>query len=584
MCILFRYDTVEKTHDPDREKRILERLQKNIDKKKHKQEKAKPAATVVADEEAAAEAFPDEDEETKHDNDAVHEEEPTKTSAVALSTTTKTNEADSSSNFQVLGTDRFRNKQRIDMVLPPWLASPTIISNELPRNASTDPSSSASSAVAEDSIDGLPYLSDGIKAALHSFGIHALFPVQRAVIPWIIDAHRMPDPFRPRDICVSAPTGSGKTFAYAVPIVQCLQPRLERRIRALIVLPVNELAVQVLKQFRKLCEGTTLTCGLLSKAVPFEAEQAQLVEQFEGEWYSRVDIVVATTGRLVEHLSSTPGFCLKSLQFLVMDEADRIMEQIQNNWLYHLDAHVKEQSDAFLHGRAVPLCFAELCQTVDRQPHKLLFSATLSQDPEKLKNLQLFQPKLFTAIVKPFESGGGDAKGSEQRGDFVGKFTTPAGLTEKYCMTQAGVKPLTLYALIKAHAWKRWLCFTNSGLTAHRLVFVLQQLFGADARIEELSSSLLTPEKRNAVLVQFQTGQINGLVCSDALARGIDVEGIDVVISYEMPRHIKTYVHRVGRTARAGREGMAVTLLEEHEEADFKVWECRKVVPFPLRY
>lgn len=489
--------------------------------------------------------------------------------STVTSVTNDKNVSDVNSNFQVLGTDRFRNKQRIDMVLPPWLASPTIIANDLSNTSGH-------------SVDSLSYLSDNIKSSLQSCGIHELFPVQRAVIPWIINAHSQPDPFRPRDICVSAPTGSGKTFGYAVPIVQVLQSRLERRIRALIVLPVNELAVQVLKQFRKLCAGTTLTCGLLSKTVPFEAEQAQLVEQYEGEWYSRVDIVVATTGRLVEHLSSTPGFCLKSLQFLVMDEADRIMEQIQNNWLYHLDAHVKQQSDAFLHGSAVPLCLAELSKTVDRQPHKLLFSATLSQDPEKLKNLQLFQPKLFTAIVKSFQqpsAADGDDKEEQRRGDFVGKFTTPAGLTEKYCMTQAEVKPLTLYALIKANAWRRWLCFTNSGLTAHRLVYVLQQLFGTTARIEELSSSLLTPEKRNAVLVQYQLGQINGLVCSDALARGIDVEDVDVVISYEMPRHIKTYVHRVGRTARAGRDGLAVTLLLNHEVADFKVCEGgRKLV------
>lgn len=480
-------------------------------------------------------------------------------------TTAEAHKLAADANFQVLGTDRFHNRQHVDAVLPPWLANPTIIANDLAAGATREP------------VDTLDYLSPNLKSALHAVGIDALFPVQASVIPWIIAVHAKPEPFRPRDLCVSAPTGSGKTLAYAVPIVQVLQHRLQRRIRALVVLPVNELAVQVLKQFRKLCEGTTLTCALLSKTGAFEAEQAQLVEQFEGEWHSRVDIVVATTGRLVEHLHSTPGFCLKSLQFLVMDEADRIMEQIQNNWLYHLDAH----ADGFLYGRAQPLCVAELENTSTRQPHKLLFSATLSQDPERLQRMQLFQPKLFTAIVKRFEVAGTASAGSagganvEQRGEFVGKYTTPAGLQERICRTQAELKPLTLYSLIVENGWKRWLCFTNSGESAHRLSFVLQQLLGAAAKVEELSSGL-SPAMRQSVLAKFQLGQINGLVCSDALARGIDVPNVEVVVSYELPRHVKTYVHRAGRTARAGKEGLAVTLLLEHEVQEFEVsdWSC----------
>lgn len=334
--------------------------------------------------------------------------------------------------------------------------------------------------------------------------------------------------------------------------------------------------MQVLKQFRRMCEGTTLTCALLSKSVPFETEQTLLVERYDDEWHPKVDIVIATAGRLVEHLHSTPGFCLRSLQFLVLDEADRIMEQIQNNWLYHLDAHVREQSDAFLYGRAAPsLCWSELSNAERRQPHKLLFSATLSQDPEKLQAMQLFQPKLFTAIVNRFEGKAAEAErvdvdGFERRGEFVGKFTTPAGLTEKFCLTQVELKPLTLFALIRENGWRRWLCFTNNGEAAHRLAFVLQQLCGAEAKVEELSSGL-SPALRQTVLQRFQAGQINGLVCSDALARGIDVPDVDVVVSYEMPRHIKTYVHRVGRTARAGREGLAVTMLLKHEMNSFEV-------------
>lgn len=464
-------------------------------------------------------------------------------------------------DFMVLGKDKFQRKQHIDMVLPPWLTSPTIISNDL--------SSSDSNRKPIDQVD---YLSDQIKANLASIQIKELFPVQHEVIPWILDVHDKPQPFRPRDICVSAPTGSGKTLAYALPIVQILQERTQRKVRALVVLPVNELAVQVHKVFKKLCEGTTLTCILLSKFTTFEAEQSMLLEEYEGVWHSKVDIVIATTGRLVEHLHFTTGFSLKSLQFLVMDEADRIMEQIHNNWLYHLDSHVKQQSDSVLGGRAVSLCYSELRSEANRQPQKLLFSATLSQDPEKLQGLKLFQPKLFTAIVSQFDVSkpNNPFSSEDQRGSFVGKFTTPLELTEKYCMTQAELKPLSLYTLITENKWKRFLCFTNSGESAHRLSFVLQQLLGDDMRIEELSSGL-SPNLRNSVLTKFQMGHINGLVCSDALARGIDVQDVDIVISYEMPRHIKTYIHRVGRTGRAGKKGLAVTMLLKHEMPLFEV-------------
>lgn len=99
---------------------------------------------------------------------------------------------------------------------------------------------------------------------------------------------------------------------------------------------------------------------------------------------------------------------------------------------------------------------------------------------------------------------------------------------------------------------------------------MLQSLLGTEMKIEELSSGL-TSSTRNTVLLKFQTGKIDGIVCSDALARGIDIDSVDVVISYDAPRHVKTYIHRVGRTARAGKTGTAVTLLTVNEVNAFQV-------------
>ncbi|XP_031620511.1 probable ATP-dependent RNA helicase Dbp73D [Contarinia nasturtii] len=547
-----RYDIEVKQNDPRKEERILERLKRNIEKKKSIKEKQK----VLEEEQTRLAAQELDENNAKNESKQDEAMELDEATSFAEDETKDRKSRDVGEDFMILGDNNFQRRLIVDAMLPNWLAYPTVISKNLTEKSTP--------------IENIDYISPELKKCLQTMNIEHLFPVQEAVIPYILNVHTKPSPFRPRDICVSAPTGSGKTLAYALPIVQNLSNRVAREIRALIVLPVNELAVQVLKIFQKLCEASNLKVALLSKFTPFEIEQQQLVEQFDGKYYSKVDILVATSGRLVEHIHSTKGFSLKSLKFLVMDEADRIMEQIQNNWLYHLDSHVKEQSDSILSGKSLLLSYNELDNN-GSIPHKLLFSATLSQDPEKLQSLKLFSPKLFTSIVKPFETTGDidESSDSRKRGEFIGKYTTPSELTEKYCLTEAKIKPLTLYTLLKENNWNRFLCFTNSGESAHRLSYVLQSLLGDDMKIEELSSSL-TPSTRNAVLLKFQTGKVDGIMCSDALARGIDFPNVDVVISYDAPRHVKTYIHRIGRTARAGRPGTSVTLLVPTELNEFQ--------------
>lgn len=156
----------------------------------------------------------------------------------------------------------------------------------------------------------------------------------------------------------------------------------------------------------------------------------------------------------------------------------------------------------------------------------------------------------------------------EKRGKFVGQYATPLELREMICMTQYKIKPLTLFALIKENGFKRFLCFTNSINASHRLSFVLQKMFGNKLVIEEWSSSL-SPAARKSVLSRFTLGKVNGIICTDALARGIDIEDIDVVISYDMPRHINTYIHRIGRTGRAGHCGTSITMLIDEERKKF---------------
>jgi len=194
-----------------------------------------------------------------------------------------------SNDFQVLGDDgSAAKKKKVEMQLPSWLAHPTIIEGGILQPEEEIPAS--------EGIDQLDYLEKTTCLALKQIKIKRLFPVQRQVIPWILEAHAKPAPFRPRDICVSAPTGSGKTLAFAIPIVQLLSQRVECKVRALIVLPVAELALQVYRVISALCSKTELEVCLLSKQHKLEDEQEKLVELYKGKYYSKVDIVVTTPG------------------------------------------------------------------------------------------------------------------------------------------------------------------------------------------------------------------------------------------------------------------------------------------------
>lgn len=213
-------------------------------------------------------------------------------------------------------------------------------------------------------------------------------------------------------------------------------------------------------------------------------------------WVSEVDIIVCTAGRLVEHLQNTEGFSLKHLKFLVIDEADRIMEHIQNDWLYHVERNIKLGTE-LMTGRVSYLNWFNLNEQ-KTLPHKLLFSATLSQDPEKLEQWGLFQPKLFSAA--PLSDYDDE--------DQIRLYATPAELTEKMVACEAENKPLVLYHFLVDQKWDKVLCFTNAAESAHRLT-VLLNAWGRDKfKVAELSAALDGPT-REAVLRKFTQSEIN---------------------------------------------------------------------------
>ncbi|KAF9816084.1 hypothetical protein SFRURICE_003635 [Spodoptera frugiperda] len=446
--------------------------------------------------------------------------------------------------FKVLGVNDFEKKAKVSRVLPFWLSHPFNISTSLKSSSCT--------------VEDQDWLHSILKSTLQSEGVTTLFPVQEKVVPFILDQHKLTYPFWPHDICVSAPTGSGKTLSFVLPIVQILMNEIGCCIRALVVLPVQELAAQVAKVFKKYCLKTRLKVALLGGSTPLQQEQQSLVRYTESSgWVSEADIVVCTAGRLVEHLQNTEGFSLKHLKFLVIDEADRIMDHIQNDWLYHVDKHIKLENE-LMTGRHSNLTWSSLIEQKP-PPHKLLFSATLSQDPEKLEQWGLFQPKLFSAAkVNNYEDE-----------DQIRLYATPEELTEQYVTCDAEHKPLILYHFLAEQKWDKVLCFTNAAEAAHRLSVLLNTWSNGAFKVAELSSALDKSTREN-VLKKFTQSEINVLIGTDALARGIDIIDCNYVISYDPPRNIKTYIHRVGRTGRAGRSGHAVTILLQNQVTQFK--------------
>lgn len=460
--------------------------------------------------------------------------------------------------FMVLGGFLKKPVQKVHRVLPQWLAQPHIIQREIKSNRQP--------------ISAVPGLCAHLIKKLQNNHIQHFFPVQAEVIPAVLESaqHGLligPGGYKPRDICVSAPTGSGKTLAFVLPVVQVLMQRVVCAVRALAVLPTKELAQQVCKVFTSYAEGTTLKVVMLAGQKSFAVEQASLTEVRGGERCSLADIVVATPGRLVDHINKNSGLCLKQLRFLIIDEADRMIDSMHQSWLSQVvkAVYTSESEVGAIFRRAEPthITAASLCPP-QIPLQKLLFSATLTQNPEKLQQLGLHQPCLFTSVHRSSEVDTGEI--STAPAPKQDRFDFPQGLSEYYVPCTLSKKPLVLLHFVIRMRLSPILCFTNSREAAHRL-FVLIQLFGG-VQVAEFSSRL-TPGERKKTLKEFEQGKIHLLVSTDAAARGIDINGVKCVVNYDAPQYIRTYIHRIGRTARAGKAGLAFTFLLGVQEKDF---------------
>ncbi|TIA82147.1 hypothetical protein E3P98_01587 [Wallemia ichthyophaga] len=399
---------------------------------------------------------------------------------------------------------------------------------------------------------------------LIQIGFESLFAVQLAAIPLLIGdmndgiRHPLYPAESPRDICVSAPTGSGKTLGYTLPIVEVLSRRIVTRLRALIVLPTRDLVSQVRETFELFAKGTDLKIGTITGQQSFQQEQAKLVGQTD----TMLVNLITTPGRLIDHINSTPNFTVQHLRFLVIDEADRLMNQSFQSWIDRvqiaLTTPIKIPPRTDAHDALGGTNKHDLMETFERPQRgvqKMLFSATLTTDPSKIRSLHLNDPK-FVVV----------------RNEKVEDYAIPSTLEERMIVSETAYKPLMLLHLLYQRGVKRALCFTKSVESATRLMHLLR-LFndqvGNGPTVASFSSDL-SPQERQKMLTKFKDGEVDMLVSTDVIARGIDVQGIENVINYDIPLDMPKYVHRVGRTARAGLVGTAWTLVEVQEAKYFK--------------
>uniref|UniRef100_A0AAQ5Z8P5 ATP-dependent RNA helicase n=1 Tax=Amphiprion ocellaris TaxID=80972 RepID=A0AAQ5Z8P5_AMPOC len=458
--------------------------------------------------------------------------------------------------FTVLGGFESKPVQKVHRVLPQWLAEPDVIHRDIKNNLVP--------------ISNISGISAQLLKKLQNNGILHFFPVQAEVIPAILESAQQGlligrGGYKPRDICVSAPTGSGKTLSFVIPVIQVLMERVVCEVRALAVLPTKELAQQVYKVFTSYAEGTTVKVVMLAGQKSFAAEQASLSEHRGGVRRSLADIVVATPGRLVDHINKNSGLCLEQLRFLIIDEADRMIDSMHQSWLSQVVKVVYRSGSGSettsIFRRTEPAHITAASLSPPQVPlQKLLFSATLTQNPEKLQQLGLHQPRLFSSVHSQSSTTAAAPTTKQDRFDF------PQGLTEYYVPCTLSNKPLLILHFILRMKLSPVLCFTNSRENAHRL-YLLLELFGG-IQVAEFSSRL-SPGERKKTLKGFEQGKIQLLISTDAAARGIDINGVKCVVNYDAPQYIRTYIHRVGRTARAGKAGLAFTFLLSVQEKNF---------------
>nr|CDS28531.1 DEAD box ATP dependent RNA helicase [Hymenolepis microstoma] len=361
-------------------------------------------------------------------------------------------------------------------------------------------------------------ISETIKKGIADMGLTDMTEIQWKCIPYLLEC---------RDVMASAKTGSGKTLAFLIPTVELIL-KLGMQSRngtgAIIISPTRELSLQTYSVLKELTAHTQIRIGLIMGGSNRQAEAQNLQKG--------VTILVATPGRLLDHLQNTDHFLRHNLKVLVIDEADRL-----------LDIGFELEMEQII--RLLPK---------DRQ--SIFFSATLNEKTHKLARTAL---KTNCVMV-----------GVEDKED-----ATVETLEQGYVVCNPSSKFSLLYTFLKRNKTKKIMVFMSSCM---EVKFYYELLNYIDMKVMAIHGRQ-KQAKRTSTFLNFVKAQSAILLCTDVGARGLDIPEVDWIVQFDPPDDPKDYIHRVGRTARAGKSGSALLILRPHELGFLDVLRNSRVTP-----
>jgi len=345
------------------------------------------------------------------------------------------------------------------------------------------------------------------------------------VTPTPIQAEAIPIILKGQDIIACAQTGTGKTGAYLLPVLEHISTTNKHQISTLILAPTRELAQQIDQQV----EGLAYFTGISSIAV-FGGGDGIAYEQQRRGIQNDVNIIVATPGRLIAHLNS--GIVkLNHLSHLILDEADRMLDMGFYDDIMKIVSYLPKKRQTLMFSATMPGRIRTLAKTILHNPHQV--------------NIAMSQPAV--------------------------------GIDQQIYRVHDGQKTPLVLTLLKTGSYKSIIIFASRKEIVKSLA---KELKSARMKVSAFHSDLEQKE-REEILLEFKNKELPVIVGTDALSRGIDVEGIDLVINYDVPGDPEDYVHRVGRTARAETTGTAITFVNHRDERRLKSIE--QLIEKPIR-
>lgn len=354
--------------------------------------------------------------------------------------------------------------------------------------------------------DELP-LCDAVLDGLQAMNFTEMTPVQEQAIPVILQK---------RDLIACAQTGTGKTAAYILPLLNNLQttPHTDDAVNAIIMSPTRELAQQIDQQM----EGFSYFVPTSSVAV-YGGNDSRAWDVQRNGLQKGADVVIATPGRFLSHLNLSE-IDLSHVRYFILDEADRMLDM------------------GF---------FDDIMQIVNRLPKErqtIMFSATMPAKIRQLAKTILRDPvEVKIAISRP-----------------------PENIMQTAYICEEGQKPAIIRNLFSEKSPEKVILFSGSKLKVKEITKTLRRM---GLSVGEMHSDL-DQAQRDSIMHEFRNNRVNMLIATDIVARGIDIDDITLVINYDVPWEVEDYVHRIGRTARAGENGMSITLVAPEEQYRFK--------------